>query len=86
MKPCRWCGTQMLATNVVTPWRVIDGATVGCVQVYTVHACPVCDRPKCNNAGCGLPTGPLLPIGQRELTPTSCEHCKLPIRYKAPKL
>ncbi len=79
---CKWCHTPMVSANAVGPWYVWEGHTIPATVLTTISACPTCDRPRCPNAGCGMPTGPLLPLGQRDLTPTTCEHCKLPIQYK----
>lgn len=88
-QPCRGCGGVKVSANVVAPYAMVTDATgfhmVPSVNVVAVSACPTCDRPKCNNAGCGLPTGDLLPFGQRDITPIVCEHCTRPIVFKGPR-
>lgn len=85
-RPCTMCGGVTVAAGVVAPYAMIVDATgrhmVPAVNVVAVSACPTCDRPRCPNKGCGMPTGPLLPLGQREITPTVCDHCNKAIAYK----
>ena len=71
----------MVSSVAIAPYLIACERTVPAAHPVVISACPTCDRPKCPNKGCGLPTGALLPMGG-PLQPQTCEHCNKAIRFK----